>query len=215
MKHNLARLRESVLKLRQQEMAELAGCSRDTIQSVELGRLKLSEELARKLSAATGVHFRWLIENDLQAEIITATGAPYSRSHYELCQAQKKVGRSEFVQFLIDDYAVSFYGQMRAALSSAVKRDLAEVAVWKMAKFLEDCRDQFGHDRKLLPNEKQFGLREDDSPYLKHSQVEAGLALFRAYDKARASEALKPRPQNKRAAARPARPARPARKRIT
>nr|MBA3352006.1 hypothetical protein [Blastocatellia bacterium] len=53
--------------------------------------------------------------------------------------------------------------------------------VWTIAKFLEDCREEFGHDKKLIVivEPEQFGLREDDSPYLKHHQVEAGLALFR------------------------------------
>ncbi len=51
-----------------------------TLQSIETNRLKLSEGLARRISAATGVHFRWLIENDLQAEMITATGAPAVRA---------------------------------------------------------------------------------------------------------------------------------------
>ncbi len=91
---------------------------------------------------------------------------------------------------MIDDYAASFYGQIRAVLSSAVKRDLGEVGVWTIAKFLEDCREEFGHDKKLIVivEPEQFGLREDDSPYLKHRQVEAGLALFRDYDRKRAAE---------------------------
>jgi hypothetical protein len=52
-----------------------------------------------------------------------------------------------------------------------------------VAKFLENCREQFGHDSKLQPNDKQFGLRDDGSPYLKRSQIDAGITLFRAYDR--------------------------------
>ncbi len=195
-RHNLARLR-LFLKLGQKELAELAGCSRDTIQSVELDRLALSEELARQISAATGVHFRWLIENDLTAEIVDSRGAPYTRFDYELAEGRKK--RREFDTFmaeLIEDYAASFYGQIRAVLSSAVKKELGEVAVWKMATFLEECRTRFGHDKKLIAETEQFGLRPDASPYLKHRQVEAGIALFRAYDAARETvirEAFKPK----------------------
>lgn len=186
-RHNLARLR-LFLGLSQKEMADLAGCSVHTIQSVELGRgrLALSEELARRISTATGVHFRWLWENNLKADIVRAPdGSPFTKSEFEHVQAQKKIGSSEFMQFMIEDYAASFYGQIRALLSSSVRRDLAEVAVWKIAKFLEDCRSQFGHDKKLIPEEKQFGLRADDSPYLKHRQVEAGIKLFKEYDKER------------------------------
>src|SRR6266699_6709964 len=130
-RHNLARLR-LFLNLSQQQMADIAGCSVHTIQSVELGRgrLSLSEELARRLSAATAVHFRWLFENDLKADIVRSPdGRPFTKSEFEHVQAQKKIGSSEFMQFMIEDYAASFYGQIRALLSSAVKRNLAEVAV--------------------------------------------------------------------------------------
>ena len=59
---------------------------------------------------------------------------------------------------------------------------LAEVATWRIAKFLDDCRSEFGHDTKLIGTEEQFGLRADDSPYLKHRQVNPGISLFRKYD---------------------------------
>jgi hypothetical protein len=81
--------------------------------------------------------------------------------------------------------SASFYGQIRAILSSAGKRGLADVATWKIAKFLDACRCEFGHDRKLIGTEEQFGLRVDDSPYLKHRQVNAGISLFRKYDRDR------------------------------
>ena len=57
-----------------------------------------------------------------------------------------------------------------------------DVAVWKLAKFLDECREEFGHDTKLIANKQQFGLRDDDSPYLKFRQIEEGIALFRKYD---------------------------------
>jgi len=61
-----------------------------------------------------------------------------------------------------------------------------DVAVWKLAKFLDECREEFGHDTKLIANKQQFGLRDDDSPYLKFRQIEEGIALFRKYDRKRA-----------------------------
>ncbi len=205
LRHNLARLR-LFLSLGQKELAEVAGCSHDTIRSVELGRLKLSEGLARKISAATGVHFRWLIQNDLNAPIIDPRGHTYTESIYEAAQAAKQMGDA-WMEMVGPDYAASFYGQIRAIISSAAKpkRDLAEVAVWKIAKFLEDCRREFGHDKKLIAEPEQFGLRPDASPYLKHRQVLAGIALFRAYDAERERvirEALKPTKKDRKPARR-------------
>jgi len=174
---------------KQGPFAEMIGCTIHTLQSIETGRpdrLKLSEGLARRISAATGVHLRWLLENDLKADIVRSPdGRPFTKSEFERVQAQKKIGSTEFVQYMVGDYAASFYGQIRAILSSAVKQNLAEVAAWRIAKFLDDCRREFGHDRTLIGSEEQFGLRADDSPYLKFRQVIAGINLFRKYDRDR------------------------------
>jgi DNA-binding XRE family transcriptional regulator len=62
--HILAILRKN-LALRQPELAEIVGCSVATIQSIEVGRLKLSEGLARRIAAATGADVEWLLRNDV------------------------------------------------------------------------------------------------------------------------------------------------------
>jgi transcriptional regulator with XRE-family HTH domain len=184
LRHNLARLR-TFLDLGQKQMADLAGCSARAIQSVELGKLALSENLARRIAAATDVHLHWLLDNDLEAPIVNTRGYAHTRSDFEAAQAAKTFGEDGLTRALSADYAVSFYGQIRAILSSAAKNGLADVATWKIAKFLEDCRREFGHDKRLIGTEEQFGLRADDSPYLRHRQVNAGIALFRKYDRDR------------------------------
>jgi transcriptional regulator with XRE-family HTH domain len=186
-RHNLARLR-LFLKLTQEQMAKLAACSRRAVQSVELGQLTLSEGLARRVTAATGVHLRWLLENDLRAPIVRGGSGrtwDYTRADFDAAQAAEKFGDDELSREIAADYAVSFYGQIRAILSSAAKKNLTEVATWKIAKFLDDCRWEFGHDTRMIGSEEQFGLRDDDSPYLKHRQVNAGIALFKKYDQER------------------------------
>jgi len=224
LRHNLARLRTH-LNLTQKEMADLVGCSARAIQSVELQTLPLSESLARRISAETGVHLRWLLENYLKAPAIKAddletrtmiadgvleaprAGAQlqdmkswaYTRHDFEAAQARKKFGDSKLDQKIAADYAASFYGQIRAILSSAVKRALADVAAWRIAKFLDDCRSEFGHDTKLIGTQEQFGLRADDSPYLKHRQVNAGINLFRKYDQERTRSIRETPAQGKRA----------------
>ena len=66
--HNLARLRKH-LGLSQFDAAKLAGCSKTTIQSVELTRLALSPTLAATLEGALGVPADWLLKNDLSSSI--------------------------------------------------------------------------------------------------------------------------------------------------
>jgi transcriptional regulator with XRE-family HTH domain len=188
-RHNLARLR-LVLNLAQKQMAEICGCSTDTIQSVELGRLALSESLARRISAATAVHLHWLLDNDLKAPIISTRGRPYTRSVFEVRQGTKQFDDNPFSRARAAEWAVRFYALIRAILSSALKENLGEVATWKIGKFLEQCRSEFGHDHRLVPAKAQFALRADDSVplkyrqiLLKHLQIAAGVKLFREYDR--------------------------------
>ena len=187
--HNVARLRV-FLGEKQPAFAELIGCSVHSLQSIETGRLKLSEPLARRISTETGVHLRWLLENNLKVPIVKAGFGrtwTYTRSDYECAQASKTIGVDKLTEQISEDYAASFYAQIRAILSSAAKagRARVELATWKLAKFLEDCRREFGHDTKLVESKEQFGLRADDSPYLKHRQVNAGISLFRKYNQER------------------------------
>ena len=63
-RHVLAYLREA-LKLKQSEVASLIGTTSHAIQSIELGRLALSEKFAFRLAKQLGVKATWLLDNEL------------------------------------------------------------------------------------------------------------------------------------------------------
>jgi len=54
------------LDMTQSDLANLIGASVHTIQSIELGRLTLSERFAYKIAEQTGVSPRWLRANKLK-----------------------------------------------------------------------------------------------------------------------------------------------------
>jgi transcriptional regulator with XRE-family HTH domain len=56
-----------MIGLNQTEMADLCGCSPQTIQSVELLRMPLSGKVATKISEATGINLEWLMAGDCAA----------------------------------------------------------------------------------------------------------------------------------------------------
>jgi DNA-binding XRE family transcriptional regulator len=66
--HVLSVLRKN-LALRQTELAKMVGCSVNTITSIEVGRLKLSESLARRIAVVTGCDEQWLLANDISVPI--------------------------------------------------------------------------------------------------------------------------------------------------
>jgi transcriptional regulator with XRE-family HTH domain len=177
LRHNLARLRVETLHIGQKEMAEECRCSVHTIQAIELERLALSESLARRISAATGVGLRWLLDNDLSAPIVNRAGYPYLRLTFESRRAGKAFGDNRLSRQSLADFAVFAYAQIRGVLSSASKRNFAEVATWRLGKFLDSCRREFGHDEGLI--------EVDESPYPNAGQVEAAIELFRRYDRER------------------------------
>ena len=55
--------------LSQQDVADLAGVSAATIQSVETLRFELSDALAAKLQGALGIPDAWLLVNDLESPV--------------------------------------------------------------------------------------------------------------------------------------------------
>jgi hypothetical protein len=64
-------------------MAALAGCSLHLVQSIEIGRMKLSAKVANEISRRTGVSEAWLMENDPKAPMVAASGKPYSVEIFE------------------------------------------------------------------------------------------------------------------------------------
>jgi transcriptional regulator with XRE-family HTH domain len=182
--HNVARLRAFLHKhallnnetFDQQRFAKLIGCGLSTLQQIETGtkRFKLSEELAHRIHDETGVDVGWLLSNNLKAPIVNFVGAPYKFEDYERMQASKMP--AEYMEVLSVDFAAAFYGEVRAMLSSAAKRGRAEIALYRIAKVLENCSREFGHDTEVVPRKGQFDKRSDN---LKRWRVEAGITLFK------------------------------------
>jgi transcriptional regulator with XRE-family HTH domain len=177
-RHNLARLR-LFLKLGQNETAELAGCSRDTIQSVELGRLRLSERLARKISDATGIAADWLLENNLKAPLLSVHREPFTIDDYEVARKAHDLGvtSDELIAFLLGHpYAMIF----SAWMSAIFIRSNGDVAMWKVGKFLEQLSRRYGHDRTIVPL-RRLRFADLQNPRRFDDQVKTGIKLAKKF----------------------------------
>lgn len=175
-KHNVARLRVLVGE-KQESFAAQVGCSVHTLRSIESGRLKLSEELARRISAATDVDLDWLRRNDLKAEPCVANSRfPYTRSAFDNAQAQRRIGTPDFIATIAPDYLLASYGQLRAIISDAAKRGEGGVVIWKLGRFIDELRQDYGHDKHVAPVWK-FQLRPDSSRVLTYRVRDAGMKL--------------------------------------
>lgn len=147
-RHNLARLRLTI-GCGQKEMAALAGCSASAIQAVELGKLSLSEELARRISAATGVDVGWLLDNDLSAIPKAHVGEDYTLEHYVLAQAfaQGSVGEGDDPDVTeARDELFSTFTRLWGVFVhlSKTNGELLPVSLWKLRRFLAGFEKEFG-----------------------------------------------------------------------
>jgi transcriptional regulator with XRE-family HTH domain len=90
LRHPLAVLRTAI-GLTQKELAGLTGRAARTIQSIELGHLPLSEELALRIAKETGVDESWLLQGDTGIPpqrgpallAFAKDNGPYTREDYE------------------------------------------------------------------------------------------------------------------------------------
>jgi hypothetical protein len=60
------------------------------IQSIETGRLRLSNKLAERISFETGIGAEWLTRDNLSRKPVDFLGTPYEKSTFETMQAEKQ-----------------------------------------------------------------------------------------------------------------------------
>ena len=176
LRHKLARLR-LFLNLGQKEMADLAGCSRRAIQSVELRTLKLSEELARKISNETGIAVDWLLENDLKAPLTSVRLGPFRIEDYNETRALRDLGAPSMAGLFTmawggEPMTIALYAWMRAIFAT---KD-GDIALWKTGKFVEKLAERYGHNRDVVstPRLEVTALRDHR---FRRRQAEIGMRL--------------------------------------
>jgi transcriptional regulator with XRE-family HTH domain len=81
-RHTLAILR-TLIGFTQKEMAQILECSVPTVQAVELGKLKLSLDLAQRINFQTGVSTEWLLADDISQPPVSSQGKPYVKALFE------------------------------------------------------------------------------------------------------------------------------------
>src|SRR6266404_6857694 len=80
----------SIAKITQKELAEMVDCAPVTVQSIELGKLRLSQKLAKRVALQTGASLQWLLENDYKVPPTSdrEPGQPYTSRFYHMTRAE-------------------------------------------------------------------------------------------------------------------------------
>jgi len=89
-KNNPVRILRRICHLTQAELAKLVGCVRLTVHTLEAGRLKLSDNMAERISLHTGVSKAWLLSNDHKRKPVCQLDhqRPYTLEAFKLTRAE-------------------------------------------------------------------------------------------------------------------------------
>ena len=149
LKHPLAVLRQ-IIGIGQKEMAKLIGRSTRTIQAIELLTLKLSDDLADRISHETGVSVGWLIAGDPHAPIVALDGKPYFPSHYEETRIKHSVTIWEDdIRGVVNSLNL-YFGAILAMNLTALKNDQIHLFNFKALAAVNELGRQFKVPKSLL-----------------------------------------------------------------
>lgn len=158
----------SIIGISAQDLAELTGRSIHTIQSVESGRLALSEELAVKMSVETGVCAQWLVNREPQAPPLNDFPLPvghpnslFTKRYFEKRRADRMHGRDELNQ-LGGGFPFLDSAKLCAIRQAAVKSGNARVVQYRISKFLRELEKEFGQCEKTLRQEIEMSQLWND-----------------------------------------------------
>ena len=152
--HTLAVLRV-MLGLGQKEMAEILERSKPTVQAIELGKLRLTEELAQRASAKTGISLEWLLDNDVNKPPVSTDGGDYTREVFENYQAASAMKKGPVIGSLAAAHAHRInVRRLSSLIFCAYKNRDVELCAYKLAKVFDDL-------------EKRFGVTDKDREFVK------------------------------------------------
>jgi DNA-binding XRE family transcriptional regulator len=135
------------------EFATMVGKSIHTINSLESGRLALSEQLAVEISKHTGVLLEWLFDESDSAPV-DFIADELTREKFESHRASVAAGKAEWSYRWAPK---AFSKDLKEILTKAEKRPNFDLVIYRVGKFLVEL------EREFLPDgERSFASDEFD-----------------------------------------------------
>jgi transcriptional regulator with XRE-family HTH domain len=136
----------------QEELANMAGCARVTIQAVELGKLALSSRLAERIALQTGVAADWLLANNYKAPPKSQRDPeePFTKRDYEIRRAEIADPRIDPADLaMIQGVWSNATWQLASCLLTAYREVQCVLFYYKLRNFLEELALEFPHATDL------------------------------------------------------------------
>jgi transcriptional regulator with XRE-family HTH domain len=142
-----------IAQLTQKELAQLVDCAPVTVQSVELGKLRLSERLAQRIALQTGVSVEWLLADDY----IVPPSCPrepekvYTKRHYDMTRAEIADPRTDPVDLaMAEGVLINACHKLAGGLLRAYQKGQITFYNYKLKEFLEDFGAEFAPPKDLV-----------------------------------------------------------------
>lgn len=149
----LARLRAEISAFQgrqftQADLAKKGGCARITIQSVERGKLGLSEKLARAIAEKTGAGVEWLMRGDPASRPKDAHGRTMTREVWLAHQSDLKTGKHARTRLAVNLHA--FVAPLASIASAAAKSGRLDLFLADMNDAVSGLVKRYGKDEQVL-----------------------------------------------------------------
>lgn len=149
-------LLRSIIGCDQKHLAAEAGISLSLISSIEVGRRKMTEDVAATIMCTTGVSYRWLLGKGRKAKPTSHNGAPFTRSVYNelrhLISMEEKKDPLAHSRWLLE------YFKMQAEEAMSLAADRKEVP--QVESLLNAClswaQDFVAKRQTIPPGAKYF-----------------------------------------------------------
>jgi transcriptional regulator with XRE-family HTH domain len=146
LKTTVAVLRNA-LGMKTPDFADLVGLSLSAVEKLETGRLKLSEQVAGRISFETGVSEKWLLARKSDAWPVTDSGRPFSQDTYSATRTNiEKWGQAHpdvensFMDWFVLQQAVG----LKCVATSANANGKLPLFLSAVTGFLSELEQKFG-----------------------------------------------------------------------
>jgi DNA-binding XRE family transcriptional regulator len=144
----------SVAEITQKDLAEMVDCAPVTVQSIELGKLRLSQKLAKRIELQTGANLQWLLRNDYTVAPTCARDPrqPYTKRIYQMTRAEISDPRTDPGDLAFGESALRRAAyQLFASFLKAYRENQTVFFYYKLREFLEEFGAEFPPAKDLDP----------------------------------------------------------------
>jgi len=149
---NPVRIVREICGLTQAQLADIIGCARLTIHTLESGKLKLSQKMTEQISLFTGVSQAWLLDPNrkLPPTCERDPQRPYTQEVFTMTQKEISDPRAEPMDVVvITAFVHDAYRRLYDAAWQAYDQNRIIYFNLILAKFLKELGQRWPHSRQI------------------------------------------------------------------